>query len=156
MPNAQVFRANVGVIVVNPAGEVLALQRRGMPGAWQLPQGGLDQGEEPRAAAERELEEETGLSATDLEWVGEHPRWLAYELPPEARSKRTGRGQVQKWFVYRAASTPEVDLSRAADDEFDAVRWMPMRELIDATWPVRRDVYRQLLEHFEAALGGGA
>ena len=90
---AQFFRANVGIILYNPAGQVLAFERADRPGQWQLPQGGLGKNEEPLAAALRELEEETGLRPSQVELVGEHPRWLAYELPPEARRKKTGRGQ---------------------------------------------------------------
>ncbi len=66
MPKAQTFRANVGVIIANHEGKVLALQRHGKPGAWQMPQGGLDVGEEPQSAALRELTEETGIQADQV------------------------------------------------------------------------------------------
>ena len=94
MAKAQTFRANVGVVVADHAGRVLALSRAGRPGAWQLPQGGLDMGEEPEAAAWRELEEETGLDAEQVELVAEHPRWLTYELPPELEPYVAEKGSI--------------------------------------------------------------
>lgn len=146
MAKAQVFRANVGVVVCNGAGQVLALERSGRPGAWQLPQGGLDRGEEPLQAALRELREETGLAEREVELFGEHPRWLAYELPLEARSKKIGRGQVQKWFFFRLVGDAAVDLARASAGEFSAHRWVSLATLAEETWLVRRDIYRQLAE----------
>jgi putative (di)nucleoside polyphosphate hydrolase len=145
---AQRFRANVGAVVADARGRVLALQRSGRVGAWQLPQGGLDEGEEPPQAALRELEEETGLSADDVELVAEHPRWLAYELPEEFRNSRTGRGQVQKWFLFRLRDGTEIDLSRAEAGEFDDHKWTTLRALAAEVWFVRRDVYEQLADAF--------
>ncbi len=142
------FRANVGAVVIDAQGRVLALQRRGRPGAWQMPQGGLEEGEEPAEAAQRELSEETGLSPRDVALVAEHPRWLAYELPPEMRRERLGRGQVQKWFLFRLRPGARVDLSRATDPEFDDHKWTTLDALIDEVWIVRRDVYRQVADAF--------
>jgi putative (di)nucleoside polyphosphate hydrolase len=148
MAKAQVFRANVGVIVVDRQGRVLALERSDRAGAWQLPQGGLHRGEEPLAAALRELREETGLGQADVRLIAEHPSWLAYELPAEARSDKTGRGQVQKWFLFELAGEIEIDLEGAEAGEFGDHRWMKMADLARATWVVRRGIYQELLRHF--------
>jgi putative (di)nucleoside polyphosphate hydrolase len=150
--SSQFFRANVGVVVLDRDGRVLALQRAGQPGQWQLPQGGLEEGEDPRDAALRELCEETGLGVEDVELVAEHPRWLAYELPPEARSKKVGRGQAQKWFLFRLTREVAIDLTLATDAEFDAHKWTSLRALADEMWVVKRDVYLQLIEEFSPRL----
>ncbi len=144
----QTFRANVGIVVIDEARRVLALERKHQRGAWQLPQGGLDAGEELLDAALRELQEETGLTPADVEHLDTHPRWLAYELPEHLR-RRTFRGQVQRWFLFRLLPGRSVDLSRAVDDEFVDHRFMPMSELIDTVWELRRPIYEELARHFE-------
>jgi putative (di)nucleoside polyphosphate hydrolase len=149
MSKGQTFRANVGMVVANRQGEVLALERAGRRGQWQMPQGGLDEGEEPVDAAWRELAEETGLTSDDVELEGEHPRWLAYELPPVARRPKLGRGQVQKWFLFRLRRDDVVvDLHASEHPEFDDQRWMPLSELAECTWEPRRWIYRELARHF--------
>lgn len=148
MGKHQAFRANVGIVVINAEGHVAAFERKNQPGQWQLPQGGLDVGEEPEEAAYRELAEETGLGRDDVELVATHPRWLAYDLPPKLRRKHW-RGQVQRWFLFRLEDGCLIDLGRADDDEFMAHRWMPMGELIAAVWEVQRPVYEDVARQFE-------
>ncbi len=148
----QMFRANVGVVLMNGRGRVLALERADVPGAWQLPQGGLDEGEEPREAALRELIEETGVDAADLTVVAEHPDWLAYELPEAYRRPKVGRGQVQKWFLMRYTGADEIDLTQASDDEFSAWKWTTLRELAGETIWFRRPIYETLASFFSAHL----
>jgi putative (di)nucleoside polyphosphate hydrolase len=148
---SQFFRANVGIVVARPDGRVLALERTDKPGQWQLPQGGLDDGEEPWQAAVRELTEETGLTDRHVDFVAEHPDWLAYELPPEARRSKTGRGQVQKWFLYRFRGR-DADIRllppKGRGQEFSAFEWVALAELAEEVWDVRRPVYRALVEAF--------
>jgi hypothetical protein len=98
---SQTFRANVGIAVARADGLVLALERIDQPDRWQMPQGGINIGEEPPEASLRELREETGLHPEHVELVAEHPSWLAYELPPARRRRLGTRGQVQRWFLYR-------------------------------------------------------
>ena len=143
------FRAGVGVVVTDGAGLVLVCERSDWPGAWQFPQGGLDAGEAPAAAAGRELEEETAISADQVELVAEVPEWLAYEVPAEHRKAKTGWGQVQRWYLFRllpGAAGP--DLARAKDDEFSAFRWVTLAEAAEGAVEFRQPVYRRLLAEF--------
>lgn len=155
MGSSQFFRANVGALVVDDEGQVLALERSDVPGAWQLPQGGLDEGEDPEDGVLREMEEAIGLGPDLLRILDEHPRWLAYELPPEHRSARHGRGQVQKWYLVRfLGDDRDIDLNpRDVDEpEFGRHAWMRMDELADSAWRVRQPVYRELARHFSTTL----
>lgn len=168
--STQFFRANVGIILLNADGEVLALKRSGKDGAeaWQLPQGGVDELEEPREAAERELFEELGLEPGQMEFLREHPDWLAYELPPESRRAKPGgdakhgRGQVQKWFLVRfVGDERRIDLSRWARaheevPEFDRMQWTCLAEVAEHAWEPRRVIYRRLAEDFAPYLKASA
>ena len=93
--HTQTFRAGVGAIILGKQGNVLAFERRDFPGSWQFPQGGLEEGESTMEAVKREIHEETGIRAGDLELLAAASRPLAYELPEKARTKKLGRGQVQ-------------------------------------------------------------
>jgi putative (di)nucleoside polyphosphate hydrolase len=102
------YRPNVGALLFNPAGLVLVARRadlpnaEGAPGGWQLPQGGMDDGEDPAVAVLRELEEEVGTRNAVL--LAEHPEWLRYDLPAHLIGVALGgryRGQAQKWFAMR-------------------------------------------------------
>lgn len=125
------------------SGRVLVFRRAGRgAGSWQFPQGGIEQGESAREALARELAEETGLELASFPQVDEHPRWIAYELPPELRSAKVGLGQVQRWFVLHAsgAVTPRPD-----GEEFDAFEWVSATEALERAANFRRDVYREVL-----------
>jgi putative (di)nucleoside polyphosphate hydrolase len=155
---SQFFRANVGIAVLDDAGRVLAMERYEFPGSWQLPQGGLDQGEEPIDAARRELREETGLTWQQVELLGAHPRWLAYELDADKRKPDTGRGQVQKWFVVRLVDRQaEIDIGqvdeRKGHPEFRAYEWMSVDDLLRKTVPFRLPVYEALAEYIPSLTG---
>jgi putative (di)nucleoside polyphosphate hydrolase len=154
--SSQSFRANVGIVVARADGQVLVFERADKPGQWQLPQGGLDVGEEPREAALRELQEETGISPDHVKLIAEHPDWLAYELPPARRRRKTGRGQVQKWFLCRFLGTDaDIDLVPPPGErqEFSAYRWVSLADLVEEVWEVRRPVYRALLREWAGVLG---
>lgn len=136
------FRANVVAIVTNDKGRVMAFERTDVPGSWQLPQGGVDDGETPLEAAWRELGEETGLTKKDVELVDEFPDWTAYELPSGPR--KNGRiGQVQRWFTFRVKRD---DVEPEPDGvEFRAWKWVKRDWLVDEVVEFRRRSYRRVL-----------
>lgn len=141
------FRANVGIVVLNREGHVLACERADYRGAWQFPQGGMLASEEPVDAAYRELKEETGITWDQVKLLGEYPEWLAYELPADSRNSKKGRGQVQKWFLF-------LFLGSAKDirpgHEFRTWKWMNFKKLATTTAPFRRPTYAKLLAFYSA------
>jgi putative (di)nucleoside polyphosphate hydrolase len=145
-----VFRANTGAVIINAAGLVLAFERLKMKGAWQLPQGGLAVGEEAEAAVYREIEEETGIRKADLSLLAVHPHWLAYELSPAQRRPKLGRGQVQKWFLFRFIGDENaIDVVNVAGkQEFAHWRWMPFNELTAQVVAFKQPIYQQLAQTF--------
>ena len=135
-------------MLFNGAGEILVAKRRETPGdAWQMPQGGIDQGEEPRQAALRELEEEIGTANAKI--VAETRNWLLYDLPDELIGKVWGgryRGQAQKWFAARFLGTDaEIDLAKHAAPEFSAWKWAPLEQLPDLIVGFKRDLYTSIV-----------
>jgi putative (di)nucleoside polyphosphate hydrolase len=145
------FRAGVGAAIVNDAGQVLACERTDVPGAWQLPQGGLREHESVVEAVFREVREETGIRERDLEPLDSYPQPLAYELPPEAWSAKTGRGQVGYWFLLRVRD-PRIAIELGTGGEFRAWRWMSFEELLRVSADFRRPVYQQIFERFRRRL----
>ncbi|MEX0370114.1 MAG: RNA pyrophosphohydrolase [Tateyamaria sp.] len=151
------YRKNVGVMVMNGAGLVWVGQRRDRyQDAWQMPQGGVDKGEDARTAALRELEEETSIPASEVEIVAETADWLPYELPHELIPqlwKGKYRGQKQKWFLLRFSGPDTVIDLDTAHPEFSAWKWMAPADLPDAIVPFKRDVYVRVLAEFAPHLG---
>jgi putative (di)nucleoside polyphosphate hydrolase len=149
---SQVFRAGVVVVVCHPDGRVLAMERTDAPGEWQLPQGGLELGEEPAAGAWRELHEETGLHSGDVAMTGEHDEWVAYEWPPEVREGGKRRGQVQRWFRFELV---DGDAQPVADGrEFSAWRWVEPGWLTEHVIEMRRAAYERVLPQLVARVDG--
>lgn len=150
-PGGLPYRDCAGVVLMNGDGLVFAGQRIDTPGAWQMPQGGIDKGETPRQAALRELEEEIGVRADLVGVVAETPDWVRYDLPPELLGKvwkgKYG-GQRQKWYLLRFAGTDADIRIDTAHPEFDRWCWMQADDLIDHIVPFKRDVYRQVLGAF--------
>jgi putative (di)nucleoside polyphosphate hydrolase len=151
------YRACVGVMLLNRDNLVWLGRRCDEPndeGAgqwWQMPQGGIDEGEDPATAALRELEEET--SARSAEIIAETPGWLVYDLPDHLIGKAWGgryRGQTQKWFAARfLGDDSEFDLApEGHEQEFDAWRWAGMDELPDLVVPFKRRVYEEVVAAF--------
>lgn len=149
--SAQSFRAGVGAVILNKDGKVLALERKDIPGAWQLPQGGLDEDESPLEAVKREIHEETGISVKNLELLSNESCLLAYELPPKARSRKTGRGQVQYWFLFRF-SGPDEAITLGDKKEFSAWKWMSMDKLAAKVVWFKQPVYQELAKEFKSFL----
>ncbi len=146
------FRAGAGAAIVNDRGQVLAFERADVPGAWQLPQGGLKKDEEPLAAAYREVREETGIRKRLLELLATAPTPLAYELPPEFRNRKAGRGQVQYWFLFRFLGE-DSDIDIDAGGEFRSWRWMEFDTLVESVAEFRKPVYMSLAGTLTSASG---
>jgi len=150
------YRPNVGAVLFNPLGEVFVARRADLPnaeaapGGWQLPQGGIDDAEDPRVAVLRELQEEIGTGAATI--IGEHPNWLTYDLPPELLGKALGgryRGQRQRWFALRfKGRDSDVRLDLDPHPEFDAWRWVPLAELPSLAVAFKRPIYDVLAQSF--------
>lgn len=144
------YRANVGIVLVNAAGEVFVGRRRDTPDAWQMPQGGIDAGETVRAAALRELAEEAGTDKAEP--LAETSGWLTYDLPRNLARRLWGgryRGQAQKWVLMRFTGTDaDIDLFRHRPPEFDAWRWVSASELLANIVAFKRPVYKQVLAAF--------
>jgi len=146
------YRRCVGIMVFNGRGEVFVGKRVNMDGrahAWQMPQGGIDKGEEPLEAALRELEEETAIRSVDL--IGESKDWLSYDLPADVRGRWAGRyrGQTQKWFVFRfVGDEVEINLAAHGSIEFCEWKWMPLHDIVDIVVPFKQPVYESLVRQF--------
>ncbi len=150
------YRPNVGAVLFNADGLVFVARRADFPnaegpaGGWQLPQGGIDDDEDPRGAVLRELAEEIGTDRAEI--IGEHPDWLTYDLPPELLGvalKGKYRGQRQRWFALRFTGT-DADIRLDADPhpEFDAWRWARLEELTTLAVPFKLAIYEVLVKSF--------
>ncbi|MFN3614264.1 MAG: RNA pyrophosphohydrolase [Rubrimonas sp.] len=150
------YRSCVGVMLIGPGARVFAGQRIDNPGpAWQMPQGGVDEGEQPAVAALRELEEETGAPAAKVRILRETADWLPYDLPRELASRLWGgryRGQRQKWFALQFLGTDaDIDIHRP-NPEFSRWAWMPHVELIEKIVPFKRGIYARVFAEFDDLL----
>lgn len=144
------YRPCVGICLFNKNGEVFVGERRDNPGAWQMPQGGIDEGEDIRSAFFRELKEEIGTGRADILKI--HDEVIRYELPPHLRRKLWGGkwgGQEQTWVAARFTGT-DADIDIAAHDppEFRAWRWVALHNAADLIVPFKRDTYRKVMAVF--------
>ena len=150
------YRPCVGVMLLNASGEVFVGQRLDRDyDAWQMPQGGVDPGEDPRVAALRELEEETGITRDLVRIEAESDGWLPYELPHDLVPKLWKgrfRGQEQKWFLLRFEGTDDQVNIQTLEPEFSAWRWLGPQEMLAGIVPFKRDVYARVVEEFGAFL----
>ncbi len=144
------YRSGVGIMLLNPQGLVFTAKRIDTPAdAWQMPQGGIDEGETPRQAAFREMKEEIGTDQAEI--LKESADWLRYDLPADLLGKvwkGRYRGQQQKWFALRFTGRDcDIDI-RTEHPEFDDWRWTRIDQLLDVIVPFKRDLYRAVVTEF--------
>lgn len=152
------YRPCVGVMVLNSDGLIWAGRRiDNTDEAWQMPQGGIDNGEAPRDAALRELTEETSIPASHVQVIGEMDEWLPYELPialvPQLWNGRF-RGQTQKWFAMRFEGPDSLIDIATEEPEFSHWAWMSREDLINKIVPFKLNTYQAVFESFSQSLGG--
>jgi putative (di)nucleoside polyphosphate hydrolase len=155
-PDDLPYRPNVGAVLFNREGRIFVARRanfhnaEGPAGGWQLPQGGIDESEDPRVGIFRELGEEIGTERAEI--LGEHPDWLQYDLPPELIGKALGgkyRGQRQRWFALRfTGEDADIRLDLDPHPEFDAWRWDDLVNLPSLAVGFKRDIYAVLATSF--------
>ncbi len=151
------YRPAAGIMLLNADNKVFVAQRLDSTlEAWQMPQGGLDDGEDPRAGALRELEEETGIRADQVAVIAQAGEELLYDLPADLVGKLWKgrfRGQRQAWFLMRfLGRDDEIDIA-TAEPEFRAWRWVDPSELPDLIVPFKRRLYQDVLAAFAHRIG---
>ena len=144
------YRPNVGIMLINRKGLIFAGKRLDQTvEGWQMPQGGIDEGEDAPTAALRELKEETGIDKAEI--VRERDDWLIYDLPDNLIGIALHghyRGQKQKWFALRfTGKDGDIDLA-SGTPEFSEWRWVTAAEMMDLIVPFKRDVYKKVLSAF--------
>ena len=150
------YRLNVDIMLINHDGLVFVGQRRdNHSDAWQMPQGGIDDGENPKEAALRELHEETGIPANLVQVLEVSENWISYDLPKDLISQLWGgrfRGQKQKWYLMRfLGSDAEVNI-QTETPEFSAWKWIPPDALVENIVPFKKSVYQKVLSEFSKTL----
>ncbi|KAJ0102941.1 hypothetical protein Patl1_05850 [Pistacia atlantica] len=148
------YRKNVGICLINSSKKIFAASRLTVIEAWQMPQGGIDEGEDPKVAAIRELREETGICTAQV--IAEVPHWVRYDFSPEVREriKHMGyflKGQVQKWYLFKfTGKDEEVNLRGDGTEkpEFGEWSWMTAEQIIDHAVDFKKSVYKEVLTVF--------
>lgn len=146
------YRLGVGIVVLNADNKVFVAQRIDNPGAaWQMPQGGLDAGEEPLDGVLRELEEETSISPASVSIIAESDGWLSYDFPEELRVKLWGgrfKGQKQKWYLARfTGSDSQVNLE-TDHPEFSDWQWIDFEQTVEMIVEFKRPLYELIYREF--------
>lgn len=149
------YRPCVGVMLINSAGRVFVGERIDTPGAWQMPQGGIDPGESVQQAGLRELWEETGVRASPAQVEAETPEWVTYDLPHDLVPKLWKgrfRGQKQKWVLIRHHGRDSDIVIDGPHPEFSRWKWVRPEDVLAQIVPFKRGVYEAVLEAFDGKL----
>ena len=152
MTDDNLYRRGVGVMLINTDKFVWVGRRiDNRDEAWQMPQGGLDPGEESWAGALRELKEETGIKKKLVERIATHPQQLKYDIPDAIASRLWGgkwKGQLQDWYLARfLGDDGDIDIA-TKEPEFSHWQWVEPTRLPDLIVPFKREMYRTILEGF--------
>lgn len=150
-PTSLPYRPCAGIMLINEDDKVFVGQRIDMPSEhWQMPQGGIDDGEDPLSAAKRELLEEIGTDKAEL--LLEMEDWVYYDLPDELIGKvwkGRYRGQKQRWFLFRfTGSDADIDIE-TEHPEFSKWKWTEIKTLVPEIVPFKQDIYQKVVDRFE-------
>jgi len=157
MTESDRYRRGVGVMLLNKDGKVFVGARiDNTDEAWQMPQGGIDDGEEPEIAVFREMEEEIGTR--DARIMGMMDDWIRYDIPERTAKKLWGgkyKGQRQKWIALEfLGDDSDIDLTADKHPEFSKWKWVPLKDLLKYVVPFKRDVYAAVMHEFKAYAEG--
>ena len=145
------YRKNVGLIVLNQKDKLLLCRRKDQK-TWQFPQGGIDSGESPQAAAFRELFEEVGIHKREVKVVKKSDYWFDYDLPEKYQKRsdtmRKFKGQTQKWFMFKANTELNVSLCNDVQQEFVDYKWVSFWYPLSHIVLFKKDVYQNVLNEF--------
>ena len=144
------YRKCVGMMIINKEKKILVGRRIDHPsGFWQMPQGGIENGESPRNAGLREMKEEIGSNNVKL--IGEIDNWLNYDIPQKLSSKLWNgkyRGQTQKWLAFRFLGNDEEINIDTEDPEFKEWKWEEHKNLVNLAVPFKKDIYKKIINEF--------
>ena len=146
------YRRNVGIMILNEKNEILVGKRLDHPsGFWQMPQGGIDDNENPEEAVWREMKEEIGTNNAEL--IKMSSQWVNYEIPQDTLDKLPWGekyvGQTQKWFVFRFTGQDSNINIGTENPEFDEWKWAKYESLVDNIVPFKKEIYKKVIEEFK-------
>lgn len=156
--DTDLYRPNMGVMVINNKGLVLMCRRSDLKDdqqyCWQMVQGGIDEGEKPAQAGYRELEEETGIKKHEVEEIELWNEFLYYDFPLKIHSPyKEYIGQKQKWLVVKYLKNDDsINLNSAAHNEFVEYKWVRMEEALNLIWPPKKHIYEKLYSRYQTIL----
>ncbi len=148
------YRPCAGIALFNQRGQIFLAQRKGfmIEYGWQMPQGGIDPGEDPLAAAQRELMEETSVPTDQVVLLGQIDRWLTYDFDADAikrgKMAKKFKGQAQRWFAFRLLGPDSLINLETEEPEFSDWIWTDLPTAVDRIVPFKREVYAAVAEAF--------
>ncbi|MCH5336031.1 MAG: RNA pyrophosphohydrolase [Campylobacter sp.] len=151
MEKEKKYRPNVAAIVLSSdypfECKLFIAKRNDMENIWQFPQGGIDEGEDPKSALKRELKEEIGTN--EIEIIAEYPEWLSYDFPSKVIKKMYPYdGQIQKYFLVRLKHNAKIDIN-TKHPEFNSYRFVKVKEVFEMVNHFKRKIYIQVIKYFE-------